>query len=685
MPKQCQRRILPIYALIAFVLVSGIRATAEEKRMPPLTDKTLVAWVSLDTLTQQGGAALTLIDAPEHFDAIVFGERAVGKWMAGSDFFKRTPADQSAWPVEHASATAIVQIAAAYRGNVVTLYRDGVEYARYVVESPQSFGDDAKVLLGLRYVGSMGEIGFLAGTMEDARVYDTALDTEAIRALKPGIVSVPTPRAWWNFQNGTADDVMGAFPVAELVGGARVENGRLVLDGKTGYLVCSRPVEPVKPGDQNIFYKARLPQTGNMWDTWLFHRDGTYHLYYLANAHGQWDNISIATSPDGVSWTELGPILTKGPGVTWMGTGSTWQSPNFDKDGKFFMNFSEWKGPRQTIFFAQSTDLVHWQRLGQEYEFVQDERWYEPNGRWDCIWTLPRPGGGLYGYWTATPKKNTGGRFGFGESDDGVTWHALEPPKVIGVGEGEVGAVERVGDRYCMMFGTGGIMVTLLADSPEGPFRKASKNYSLLSGHTYFSRFFPSPDGLLVNHHSIARNGQVSLAPLKQAAVDDEGTMRLGWWQGNERMKHEAIQVNMPSADAAAKDGMVMLDPVLPAEKGVILEGRMALPSGKSRRGLYIECTDGNGIAVLLNAGGAASLGPMKADGSGFKAEKKVDREMQFGTSTRFRLLLKNSLLEFYLEDILVECFSLPSDATGRVRLVTGNAPDAFAGLAAWR
>jgi hypothetical protein len=48
-------------------------------------------------------------------------------------------------------------------------------------------------------------------------------------------------------------------------------------------------------------------------------------------------------------------------------------------------------------------------------------------------------------------------------------------------------------------------------------------------------------------------------------------------------------------------------------------------------------------------------------------------------------LLLKNSLLEFYLEDILVECFSLPSDATGRVRLVTGNAPDAFAGLAAWR
>lgn len=72
------------------------------------------------------------------------------------------------------------------------------------------------------------------------------------------------------------------------------------------------------------------------------------------------------------------------------------------------MNFSEWKGLRQTIFFAASDDLVHWDRLGSEYEFVPDERWYEDRGRWDCIWTIPRPDGGLYGYWTASPKPETG-------------------------------------------------------------------------------------------------------------------------------------------------------------------------------------------------------------------------------------------------------------------------------------
>ena len=124
----------------------------------------------------------------------------------------------------------------------------------------------------------------------------------------------------------------------------------------------------------------------------------------------------MADSPDGVSWIDRGLVLRKADGVTWLGTGSTWKSPKFDRDKKYFLNFSEWRGDRQTIFFAASLDLVHWTRLGNEYEFKQDERWYQPKGRWDCIWTIPRPGGGLLGYWTATPKPETGGRFGFGQS-----------------------------------------------------------------------------------------------------------------------------------------------------------------------------------------------------------------------------------------------------------------------------
>jgi len=678
-------------------LIAAIFCTAAfaGESPPVIRDKTLVAWVSPANLTQKGGSVLT-IQENETFDAAVLGERAAGRWMAGSDFFRRTQNEneQAACAPETADAKTLLQIAIAYKGNQVSIYRNGDPYATYTIREAQSFGKAAFVLLGLRYLGEMGEVGFFAGAVEDARIYDVALDARQIAALKPRKLSDPKPLAWWHFQDGKPDDAMKRFPFSRLAGNARITDGRLLLDGN-GYLCAATDRKLLSGGDNNealvdnavqtMFYKPRSKQTGNMWDTWLFHHGGTHYLYCLAKSRGQWDNISLATAPDGVHWTEQGRILGKGEGVTWMGTGSTWQSPAFAKDGKFFMNFSEWRGPRQTIFFAASNDLVHWQRLGNECEFVQDERWYEKNGRWDCIWTIPRPGGGLYGYWTATPKAVTGGRFGFGETLDGVTWKALEPPKVEGVagGEGEVGAVEKIGQRYYMMFGIGGIMVALVADSPQGPFKAAKRNYRLLTGHTYFSRFFPMPDGVLVNHHSIARNGQVYFGTLKSTVLDADGTLRLAWWKGNEKMKAGPLEVRPPAAGAGNDARIAMLQTPLDVNKGVILEGSLALPEtpDQPRRGLYIECGNDGGAAILVNAAGAAELGTMRADGSGFKAEKRVDREMAFGKPAAFRLLLKQSLLEFYLDDVLIECFSLPQNATGRVGCI---GTDAVRPMSAW-
>jgi hypothetical protein len=318
--------------------------------------------------------------------------------------------------------------------------------------------------------------------------------------------------------------------------------------------------------------------------------------------------------------------------------------------------------------------------LGDECEFVQDERWYERNGRWDCIWTIPTPdGGGLYGYWTATPKKETGGRFGFGQSTDGVHWQALPPPEVHGVGGGEVGAIAKIGERYYMMFGHYPTMRTLIADQPEGPFHAAAKNLVLLDKHTYFSRFVPSADGLLVNHHSMSRNRGVFFAPLKSAIVDEQGALRLGWWKGNEKLKHCAIEVRAPGTPA----DIAMLGNTFPAADGLIMEGTISLAGeGEDRRGLYVECTGGVGVAILLDAAGRAEIGPIQPDGQGFQAEEKVDREMSFGQTARFRLLVKHSLIEFYLNDILIECYSLPQDATGRIGLIGGV--ESFGQLHAW-
>ena len=55
----------------------------------PLGEKTLEAWVALSTLEQGGGGVVSVeADNGQRFDAIVFGERQLRQWMAGSDSFR---------------------------------------------------------------------------------------------------------------------------------------------------------------------------------------------------------------------------------------------------------------------------------------------------------------------------------------------------------------------------------------------------------------------------------------------------------------------------------------------------------------------------------------------------------------------------------------------------------------------
>ena len=253
-------------------------------KIPPLDDKTLVVWVSLADTRQQGGSALTLIDSAERFDAIVFGEIARGKWMAGSDFFHRTPRDQSAFPVETADSKTLLQMAIVNDDHEVRVYRNGVLYSRHKIVRPQAFKQDAIVLIGLRYVGGMGEIGFLAGAVEEARIYNVALDAATIASLKPNEPSQPQPIGQWTFDDGKATDSMGTFPPGELRGNARIFEGKLHLDGKTGYMISAPPEPPLDKIVQTMFYKPNSRKSGRMWDTWLYLHEGTYYLYYLANA-----------------------------------------------------------------------------------------------------------------------------------------------------------------------------------------------------------------------------------------------------------------------------------------------------------------------------------------------------------------------------------------------------------------
>ena len=81
----------------------------------------------------------------------------------------------------------------------------------------------------------------------------------------------------------------------------------------------------------------------------------------------------------------------------------------------------------------------------------------------------------------------------------------------------------------------------------------------------------------------------------------------------------------------------------------------------------------------------AVILGPIDIFGSGERVRVRGYRDWPFGATARFRLLLKGSLMEFYLDDLLIQVHTLPQEATGHIGLLHGGEPSAITGLKAWQ
>ena len=224
--------------IFAFVTISSFAICHAENTV--IKDKSLVAWVTPANLTQRGGSVLTIEKSGGIFDAIVFGELAPEKWMAGSNGFARTNKEQQEALKETAGQDSLVQIAIVYKGKHITIYHNGSRYSNYTAESQERFAQDSIVLLGLRHLGANPENRFFAGSIEDARIYDIALTEKQIASLKFNQPSIPKPVAWWDFEEGRAGDRMNTLPVTTLSGNARIEGGRLHLDGQGSYLMASQ-------------------------------------------------------------------------------------------------------------------------------------------------------------------------------------------------------------------------------------------------------------------------------------------------------------------------------------------------------------------------------------------------------------------------------------------------------------
>jgi hypothetical protein len=435
-----------------------------------------------------------------------------------------------------------------------------------------------------------------------------------------------------------------------------------------------------------------------------------------------WDSIGLATSDDGVHFNDHGPILSKAKDAYYLGAGHTWKVGD-----TYYLNFSEDRGGVLEIFFAESTDLLHWRRIpARESVSRLEPRWYAEqtefsSQRWDNIWVIDEGPEGYFGYVTAVAAHGPVGLRGtcaLVTSPDGrvfTTGAPVIPPGVWG-DKLEIGGVEKIQGRYFMLAAqaeiplglrwtahnpraAGGVYVQR-SDTPAGPFERDPRQSPLLVSapehYTYFARFYPTGEEMLCCHHSITPVRDIVnvypkagsfLAPLKKVVTSD-ALMSLRWWEGKSALKGQRLDAALehargrglsapPQANAEAASfhapagGQLELPAVLDLRCGIVFEATLrCAPDDKPLSGAGILIGSGGpweGTLALADSSNQFVVGPY--NGYAFRAADS--KPLSNATATRrWRVLIRNTLVEYYLDDQFVQAYTLPSPPSGRLALV---------------
>ena len=158
-----------------------------------IREKTLEGWVRLDDLGQRGGGVIGLqTPGGGVFDALAYGETEPGRWLAGSEFYKRTRGFGG--PAETDATGGFVHVAVTYAGDgTVTGYRQGRPYGEsYNPGPPVAFSPavGVEILFGLRHAPPGGN-RHLTGSILRANLYDRALTADEVRRSAESAGFVP--------------------------------------------------------------------------------------------------------------------------------------------------------------------------------------------------------------------------------------------------------------------------------------------------------------------------------------------------------------------------------------------------------------------------------------------------------------------------------------------------------------
>ena len=168
------------------------------------------------------------------------------------------------------------------------------------------------------------------------------------------------------------------------------------------------------------------PSKGRLKDLWVLWHEGAFYLFSMystdpAGGKENYRNMWMAKSEDGVHWHDIGPVILNAPFKIW--------AMAVHKAGdKFIMNhgsygkLGDFHSPHPCLRFWESTDLINWSYMGEDYDLWPDESIYPHGSPLDCMDVVPvvdEDGPKYYGYAT--------GPAGFLVSEDAVNWKFLPP------------------------------------------------------------------------------------------------------------------------------------------------------------------------------------------------------------------------------------------------------------------
>jgi beta-fructofuranosidase len=353
--------------LVVFFIAAALAAPA----FAAGTDKTLVSWFCFDEKTPEHCSVITL-QAADKYEAIAFGHDASGKWSIASDGNSRTQsmAQLAKNPAQEVVPGKFMMMAAVYKDNTVTIYRDGEVYASYTIDKPYDFLSSPylQLVIGqVRLVNTRPQS--FKGKVVDVRVYAQALSREEIVSLKPNEPSDIPPFSWLDFsKEDWAKDQAGKFPEIKGGGASKVnpEDHYVVLKDSTHYIwsIDSDAVRTVRDFRQRLMNDPTRPTyhllnsegdldrnysaDPNIFVYWK----GQYHFSYMNK--GDEYAFGHYTSTDLVHWRRRGDSALGSGGA---GTGGT----VITKDGKKVLFFSAFGG-KPSYIEASDENLEEWSK-----------------------------------------------------------------------------------------------------------------------------------------------------------------------------------------------------------------------------------------------------------------------------------------------------------------------------------